>query len=212
MGIFLKESFEHGRVQFNAKIEPVSLQNNIVKKDLFKSELQKITSKSDYIITGTCWIAIDYFCQHMRRFKNPGAYDVDNIIKPILDALVGSKGLVVDDVIVDRVTVNWIDTSGDDYISIEIEYPGLLYMLKSDLVFLKSKSNWCFPATRKLIGVDPYIQLIQTYFNTWDSIRCESDYYLVLGALPNQNFIYFTKVRDRGYEFIEIDTIKSGES
>lgn len=90
---FNKSSFLNGEIKFIAPVKPVSSQNNGVQKRTFRDEIQKITSNSQYIVTGTCWVAIDYYCQHIKRQKNPGVYDMDNIVKPILDALVGMKGL-----------------------------------------------------------------------------------------------------------------------
>ena len=187
-----------------ANIKPVSLQNNGKKRAAFKKELQQITCNSDYIVTGNCWIAIDYYCQHVKREKNPNVYDIDNIVKPIIDALVGKEGLLIDDVIVDRVTVNWIDTPDDDYFEVEIEYPDLIFTEKKELLFLKSQSGWCFPSSSKHIVNKKHMELMKLYFTIWDSISTEEDYYNVVGALPHQNFIYFVKIRDKGFEFIEL--------
>jgi len=68
-----------------------------------------------------------------------------------LDSLVGYNGLIIDDVLVDRVTVNWIDAPHDDHIEIEIQYPDLLFVEKTELVIIKSDSGWCWPMPRKLV-------------------------------------------------------------
>ena len=127
---------------------------------------------------------------------------MDNIIKPILDSLVGINGLLVDDVIVDRVIVNWIDTLYKDYIEINIEYPELCYLKKTELSFIKSMSGWCFPTTLDICQEEKY--LVQRYFELWNSIETEDDYYKVLRYLPIQKFIYFSKIKDRGYIFIDL--------
>lgn len=201
---FEESSFRHGTVKFTAHIKPVSTQNNGEQRRAFRKELQKITCNSAFIVTGTCWVAIDYYCQHVKREKNPGVYDIDNIVKPILDGLVGKDGLIIDDVIVNRVLVNWIDTPHDDHFEVEIEYPDLLYMRKTGLIFLKSASGWCFPSSSELINSDSYLDMMRAYFNAWDSIATEDDYYDAVWRLPIQNFIYHVKIRDKGYEFIDL--------
>ena len=206
---FARDSFNYGNIKFEVRVKPVSLQNKGVKRAEFKRELQKITRNSKYIITGICWIAIDYYCQHIKREKNPGVYDIDNIIKPIIDGLIGKDGLLIDDVIVNRVTVNWIDTPHDDYFEVEIEYPDLLFTDKSSLVFLKSESGWCFPSALTLIEDKNYINLMEIYFRTWDSINTEEDYYKDLDNLPIQNFIYYAKIKDKGFDFIELTSVKN---
>src|SRR3972149_8846436 len=121
---------------------------------------------------------------------------MDNIVKPILDSLVGKNGLLVDDVIVDRITVNWIDTPHKDYIEVNIEYPELYYLKKSELSFIKSMSGWCFPTT-----LDIYQQgrnIIQRYFELWDSIETEKNYYKVLPLLPIQKLFILAKLKIEG--------------
>jgi Holliday junction resolvase RusA-like endonuclease len=191
-------------VKFAVHAKPVSLQNDGAKRAAFKKELQDITSQSEYIVTGTCWIAIDYYCQHVRREKHPGVYDIDNIVKPILDGLTGERGLIIDDVIVNRVTVNWIDTPFNDWFEVEIECLDLLFFKKADLVFLKSSSGWCFPSTNADIADAGYMVLAKRYFATWDSISNEADYYSSVYYLPIQNFIYYVKIRDKGFQFVEL--------
>ncbi len=129
---------------------------------------------------------------------------MDNIVKPILDALVGLKGLIVDDVLVDRVTVNWIDTAHDDHIEIEIQYPDLSFIKKSELLFIKSHSGWCYPSTRDLIKLDSFSKLISNYFEAWDSIKSEDDYYDLILNLPIQPFLYYSKIKDKEYTFVEL--------
>lgn len=206
---FSNESFSLGVVAFSANVKPVSAQNKNEDKLRFRTEVQKITSMSSYIITGTCWVAIDYYCCNINRLKNPGVYDMDNIVKPIMDALVGQNGLMVDDVLVDRVTVNWIDTQMHDHFTVEIEYPDLYFSKKSDLVFIKSNSGWCWPVSRTMIQDVKTIRLMQYYFELWESIKTDDDYYNVLPNLLLQNFIYFGKIKDRGYTFLELESLKS---
>lgn len=204
MYAFTENDFASGAIKFVVYAKPVSAQNSGEKRRIFRDEIQQITKNSEFIITSTCWIAIDYYCQHIKRQKNPGVYDMDNIVKPILDALVGQNGLIIDDVIVDRVTVNWIDTLKYEHIEIEIEYPDLIFLRKSELVFFKSDSGWCFPSTRELIHNEHFLKLIKNYFDTWNSINSENEYYNVIGILPIQQFVYHVKVRDKGYTFVDL--------
>jgi hypothetical protein len=206
MNPFNELCFKNGSICFTVRKKPVSLQGKKDKKDNLKNHIQNITTHSEYIVTGTCWIAIDYYCKHINRLKNPGVYDMDNIIKPILDGLVGQKGLIIDDVIVDRVTVNWIDTHLDDYFDVELCYPDLNYLKKSELIFIKSKSGWCFPIHAGLAKIlkEDNLNLIKLYFETWDSIQTEDDYHNHVYGLPIQQFIYYEKIRDSGYKFEDL--------
>lgn len=202
MDCFSLDSFTNGRLNFEINIQPVSLQNNTKKKKAFKEKIQEVTRKSEFIITNTVWVYIDYYCSHIRRFKNPGIYDMDNIVKPILDSLCGINGVILDDVLTDRITVNWID-SEEERIEITAEYPDLSFLKKQDLILLKSPSNWCYPISKTVFKTEGVSKLISIYFNQWESIKTENDYYDCIGTLPIQNFIYYSKLRESGFEFVD---------
>lgn len=202
MDYFSLEGFENGIINFEINIQPVSLQNDTTKKKLFKERLQEITAKSEYIITNTVWIYIDYYCSHIRRLKNPGIYDMDNIVKPILDSLCGINGIILDDVLVDRITINWID-SDIERIEITAEYPDLCFLNKCDLIILKSSSKWCYPISKSIYESRAISKLLSSYFRKWESIQTEDDYYEGISNLPIQKFIYYSKLRESGFEFVD---------
>lgn len=208
MDTFHKDRFSNGLLEFHVAISPISAQNKSHSKQAYKLKIRSVTSASSYIIVGTCWIAIDYYCPHLKRLKNPGVYDLDNIIKPILDSLVGPSGLILDDVLVDRVAVNWKDTHEEDYLSIEVSYPGLMFLEKHDLKIVKSKSGWCFPVALKLLDDPKACETICMHFQNWDSIKTEKDYIDILPASPLNQFIYFSKIKDRGYPIIELESLQ----
>ena len=162
---FDKKYFDVGEIAFQVKGKPVSFQNKNSVKQKFRQKIRQITKLSDFIITDNCWVAIDYYCNNIKRLKNPGVYDIDNIIKPIIDSLTGIEGLIIDDVIVDRVTVNWIDTPANDYIEIIISYPDMMYMDKENLVLLKFCSGWCFPTHIKACEVETTMILLKNHLN-----------------------------------------------
>jgi len=205
MNEFSEEYFKTNVINFRIDCEPASAQNKNQKKLKFRSKVHNITSHSEYIITGNCWISIDYYCQHVKRLKNPGAYDIDNIVKPILDSLSGLDGLILDDVLIDRVTVNWIDTPHEEILKIKLEYPDLLYIKKTDLILIKSKSGWSFPTTIKAQEHPMFIELITEKFTSWNSISNEPEYLEILPSQSVQPFIYFGKVKDKGYKVILLE-------
>jgi len=198
------ENFDNGLVTFKVTGKPPSVHSKAEQKQHFKERVHEITSQSDYIITGTCHLAIDYRCNHVTRRKNPGIYDMDNIIKPILDNLVGFDGLIVDDVLVNRVTVNWQDTQEEEHFEVEIDYPDMLFAEKDNLIFVKSQSGWCLPTSRNAAGEERFLEILKKYFSTWDSISSEDDYYENIYNLPLQSFIYQAKLQGKGYEIIDM--------
>ncbi len=204
MNTFTKENFINGIVIFKVKGRPPSVHSKSELKQYFKKTVHEVTSQSDFIITGTCHLTIDYRCNHITRRKNPGIYDMDNIIKPIVDNLIGFNGLIVDDVLINRVVVNWQDTQEDEHVEVEIEYSELLFTKKDDLVFLKSPSGWCLPTSQNALRDKKHIDHLRLYFSIWESISSEDDYYENVYNLPLQSFIYQAKLQGKGYEIIDM--------
>jgi Holliday junction resolvase RusA-like endonuclease len=202
MEINWEQSFENNEILFKIKVEPVSIQNKQENKDKLKHKFHQITKTSPYILTDTCFIDIDYFCNYYKRYKNHGSYDIDNIIKPILDSLNGMEGLIIDDYLFDRVSVNWIDKNDDeDVLQLRIFYPELPYVEKEKLTIYKC-NNWCFPFIN--IDNENVINVVKRHFETWNKIKNGNDYLKYRSFLPLQRFIPYNKLKDKQYKFIEI--------
>jgi Holliday junction resolvase RusA-like endonuclease len=194
-------SFQNNEIIICEYIEPVSAQNKQEDKNIFKNRIHQITKTSPFIIKDTCFIEIDYFCNYCKRYKNHGAYDIDNIIKPILDSLNGMDGIIIDDCLFDRVSINWIDKNGDDILNFKIFYPELSYVEKKQLIIYKN-NNWCFPASNR--NTQETIGILKRYFEVWNNIQDGVDFYKYRDFLPIQRFIPFNKIKDKQYKFIEI--------
>lgn len=201
-----KENFRAGNVNFHVIQKPPSAQNKVIKKQELKRSVQQITQKCDYIITGTCWVHIEYSSSNYNRYKNPGVYDVDNIIKPILDSLIGYQGIILDDTLFEKVSVNWLDTPHEEHFEVSVEYPDLLYVKKEYLQIVKSSNGWCLPMPKLLVEKSP--DVIVNYFKIWDLVTDEDQYYKWLGLLPIQQFIYHTKIRDKNYNTIQLKDVE----
>lgn len=198
-----ESQFENSQIDFDLFCSPVSLQNKSGVKEKFKLQVQDITKKCPFIITSVCRITITYYCENIKRLHNLSSYDMDNIVKPILDAISGNDGVIVDDYLFDGVEVNWIDKMGNDEINIHIEYPELLFTEKEDLIFLK-KGQWCFTTSKKCRLVEKHDALISDYLDIWNSIQSENQYYKNVGMLPYQRFVPYNKIANKGFNIKDI--------
>jgi Holliday junction resolvase RusA-like endonuclease len=194
-----EQMFINNEIIIKTNIEPVSLQSKPKTKNKFKKKMHNIFVQSPYIITNTCFISIEYYCNYYKRYKNHDSLDIDNIVKPILDSL---DGLIIDDYLFDRVDINWIDKNDNNELVIKVYYPsGLVYGKKEDLLIFKN-NNWCFPFfganNNEIKGI------IKKYFATWNKILLNNDYVALYKSLPLQRFISYNKINDKGYPFIVI--------
>ena len=196
---FSKRYFGSGRVIFSVPVsEFAALGSSGDKKRAFAGLLRLATKQSDYIFTSRLRISVDIYQSTYKRIKNPNAYDIDNLGKPILDSLSGCEGLFVDDSLIERVIINWVD-SLEQKIEVEIDAPFPGFQLKSELAYVRS-SSWCFPFWKPLLSVHHRDSLpgdiadIRGFFDVWNSIRSDEDFEEKQRRLPIGNFVASNKL------------------
>ena len=85
---------------------------------------------------------IIWYTDYKKRYTTDSSFDIDNIVKPTLDALVGINGLVFDDCQVQSIICHWIDKNEDqeDYVEITLrtlENNGEHVVKKDDVCFFQ---------------------------------------------------------------------------
>jgi hypothetical protein len=163
------------------------------------------------IFTSRLRISVDIFQSTYLRIKNPNAYDIDNLGKPILDALSGCEGLFVDDSLIERVIINWID-SLEQKIEVEIDAPFPGFQLKSEVAYVRVGS-WCFPFWKPLLAehrdsLPDSIAAIRRFFDVWNSIRSDEEFEEKQSLLPIGTFVASNKLRDRGFDLYDLDCLE----
>ena len=130
VGEYFLSELNGNEIDLQFALEPVSMQNSNEKKLAMRKQIQMVTERSPFLVTGPVFVSIDYYCSNIKRLKNHGAYDLDNIVKPLLDSLSGVNGILLDDTQVERVTVNWIDTYQNEEVHMALNY--LPFVLRSE--------------------------------------------------------------------------------
>ncbi len=102
---------------------PASIQSRGHAKDAYKKRIKAEICECENIFSDEVSIIITWHTDYNNRFRTGKSLDVDNIIKPTIDALVGRDGLIFDDCQVQSVCCNWVDThyGADDSIEIRVE-------------------------------------------------------------------------------------------
>jgi Holliday junction resolvase RusA-like endonuclease len=209
---FSKQHFERGRVIFSIPVSEFAvLGSSGDKKRAFAGLLRVATKQSDYVFTSRLRISVDIYQSNYLRLKNPNAYDIDNLGKPILDALSGFEGLFVDDSLIERVIINWIN-SCEQKIEVEIDAPVPGFQLKSEAAYVRFGS-WCFPFSKPLLAehrdsLPGRIKAIRRFFEQWNSIRSDEDFEEKQDLLPIGTFIASNKLRDRGFDLYDLDHLE----
>src|SRR5689334_14388427 len=95
---------------FSVVAEPVSGQakDRSRRADL-KSAIGRLLKPIQYLLSGEVRLSIEWVIHEKERYETDRAPDVDGILKPLLDALTGPDGLIIDDSQVQSVCCSWID-------------------------------------------------------------------------------------------------------
>lgn len=97
-------------VRIESTIDPVSLQAGSGRKTTFQSALaEAIKGNTDRIFTGDVKAEVTWYISEERRYSTHIVADLDNIIKPLFDAVTGPTGIMIDDNQVQQLGASWED-------------------------------------------------------------------------------------------------------
>lgn len=142
-----KKPPEHGEIVFEIKRSPVSLQSKSAKKNEFKEFVFSLIKGAGFLLSGDVKIIIEWQITEQHRYEHSNAYDVDNIIKPLLDSMSGPEGILVDDNQVQSIECYWMDIyqEQDEKLIVTIKYMNDEWLYKDGLEFVVFENNLCLP-------------------------------------------------------------------
>ncbi len=143
---------EFGHLKFEINKAPVSLQANSVRKTEFKNHIASLVQNAKYLLSGDIKVFIEWYIHEQKRYETSSSADVDNIIKPLMDALSGPGGIMIDDSQVQSVSCNWIDSYsyGTKRIVVNVEYSPDEFLPKEGLVFVKVQEYLYMPFSENI--------------------------------------------------------------
>ena len=149
-------------------VTPVSQQARADKKAAFHAAIRKETGALDFLLLGDVSVSVEWTVSEQARYETDRTPDVDNILKPLLDALTGPAGVLVDDNQVQNVSCHWIDGFSDDESGIiAIRYSPDEWIDKAGIFFVQIEKALCavsskqMPAEFRLKTIEVYVQALQ---------------------------------------------------
>ncbi|MCH8326374.1 MAG: RusA family crossover junction endodeoxyribonuclease [Bacteroidetes bacterium] len=202
---------ENGEIKIIVHSEPVSQQSKTNKKKNFKIRMKHIISEAEYYLSGDVHIDIQWYVHEQKHYESSSAYDVDNIIKPLIDALSGKEGILIDDNQVKAINCCWIDflEYNKEKIEIIIKFIPYEYIQKRTVYFVEFQNSLCLPVWNE---DPPKIQkaFIETYEKSLnyrdDWSKKEKSYYVTKLIMPMQRV--FHKSRLNGFIIRKLIDVK----
>lgn len=200
-----------GIIELSCPIAPVSFQrSNRREKDLIKKCIQTQTNKLPWIVSDDVQVEIEWKINDRNRYESPGSPDADNIIKPILDSLVGFEGILLDDCQVNDVrsfcSGGWV--SGHNRFDMKIHLPSSCnwpthFIKKEGLHIVHLKHGLCVPIDKTSNHQTEAMVLKQ--FEIYLEHRTSDDF--------DQNLMPFRRIfhksRVSNYPIVELSKISS---
>jgi hypothetical protein len=146
-------------------------------------------------------VHIEWVIHEKDRYETDAAPDIDAILKPLLDALSGPDGVLVDDSQVQSVACRWIDYgSREQCLNFEIRFLPDQWVSKEGLIFVHFGDSLCFPFNDNM-PTDLAVRCAETVrrmLDTKRTIEAETgDYYVARQMAPAQRMFHRSRVAQK---------------
>jgi len=161
-----EEPPEYGEMEFVVPIAPVSRQASADSRRVLTDAVRVHTRPLKYLLDDDVTVDIEWTLHERSRWESDAAADVDNIVKPLLDALSGPEGVLIDDCQVRSFSSTWRSWVRDeDQVLIRIKYDADHFVPKDGLVFVRIQGALCYPVPREIRekgATEPYLEALRT--------------------------------------------------
>lgn len=145
---FIVEGYrEAGRVIVKSALTPISLQARRDRLSDLKVALKEaITTSTDFLMTHDVEVTLTWYVTEADRYQSHTAADVDNVIKPLLDAATGPEGIMIDDNQVQSIRAYWV-TPGTPGPGFELDFQALDredVVTRDGTAFVEFASDTCY--------------------------------------------------------------------
>jgi Holliday junction resolvase RusA-like endonuclease len=193
---------DNGILEFTVAAAPVAAQAKLKsRKAALRDEVRKLFVPLRYLLSGEVHVDIEWAIHEKDRYETDAAPDIDAILKPLLDAMSGPDGVLVDDSQVQSVACRWIDYgSREQSLKFEIRFLAHEWVSKKGLIFVHFGDSLCFPL-EDTMPTDLALRCAETVRRMLDTkrkIEAETgDYYAARRMLPAQRMFHRTRVAQK---------------
>lgn len=143
----VEEYYDTGRVDITGAIDPLSLQASAMRKAAFKAALgAAISASTTLMFNHDVQVTVVWYVEEAKRYQTHLVADIDNVLKPILDAMTGPDGVLIDDNQVQSIQVSWM-TPARRAVAFEATVQAVHpedRIRREDLAFVEFAPNRCY--------------------------------------------------------------------
>jgi len=189
---------EFGELEMTLPVPAVSRQATSAAKQAITELVRSFTKPLEYLLDGDVTVDIEWTLHERSRWETDASADVDNIIKPLLDALCGPDGILIDDCQVRSFSSTWLSwVKEEDQVVIRIKYDADHYLPKDGLVFVRIQGALCYPVPREIRekrATAVWLDAVETSLRAREGIeKLTGSYYPARYVLPS-GFIHRSRL------------------
>ena len=157
-----------GELYLSFSIAPVSIQSKSERRAAQRRFIAAALSRYRFVIVGEVQVTVTWHSSEWSRYESCTTPDVDNVVKPLLDALVGPDGVLVDDCQMSTVVASYAATIGPESVAVRMTFDPEACVPKEGLVFVGLGGSLCAPVSAKLSKkkLRPLLSAIETMIRT----------------------------------------------
>lgn len=141
------ELYDVPRVDVRSAIDPLSLQASGDRKKAFRGALSAaVRDATRGVFTHDVEATLTWYIAEARRYQTHIVADLDNVMKPMLDALTGPDGVLIDDNQVQSIKASWMTPGslGNGF-ELTLEPPMRdAYIERAGLSFVEFAADRCY--------------------------------------------------------------------
>lgn len=174
--------------------EIVSVQSRTSRKRDLVEAIHAELSKFKWLISGSVQIEFAWYLHGIDRQETDKVGDIDNITKPVLDALTGPNGILIDDAQIGSVHTFWMSRNEQlsySVLKLEVQFSNDDCLDKHNLIFIRYWDAMCvalnvdFADLRSVLSASFIVQVRKRHRRTARRLR-------LLGAPADRFFVEST--------------------
>ena len=163
----VEELVGSAQMRVSTQVDPPSLQASGTVKNLYRAALSAaVSANTTRFFDHDVSVTLTWFVSERRRYRTSSIADLDNVLKPTIDALVGPQGVLFDDNQVQSIQASWRVgmRQGEKGFDLKVEALRLDEAVPRGGRFVEIKHDLCYyvpamPAEHERIFIDRLVTM-----------------------------------------------------
>lgn len=171
------EDSGESRVRIRSRIDLVSLKADGKRKSAFRAALgQAVKTATKGIYVHDAEVTLVWYIEERRRYQTHIVADLDNVMKPTLDAITGPEGILIDDNQIQSIKASWMNPAAFGT-GFDLTFEPLSideYLAREGLSFVEFSADRCYFLPGSIKGsehlfVGAYREAVKAYQRQLDA-------------------------------------------